>query len=407
MAIENAKNSNFKATALKLELEAVSGRGGRCPGCIGRESSDCDTCDAYGSYTPRHAMSDSDAREFIRQRLTDEEYSQLSYLNVVNDPSVDIEVLATIMLGNWENVYIAQRLIEIFNELCEHIGGQNVDNAGMHLSFLNNSEGLYPTMPHNTGEYIHDWSYFDNFKESIERIMPALYLLGTDGERTRSFHFRKPQVSKRGKFSAIYYNNGALEFRVFDTCYQRPEAILDFVTVMSNSLRYWGKRKITGVDMRGMRFGKEKTIEDLNELFFTQTQLDALNKGVALLKPRYLTIAEIKQQRGFKVDKKWVKGKLAEIRAEAEKGYEEYVNRKQWIDKTDMNLRYNHYVREITESGAYELDDPEVIRKANAYLKQMKKDMNITEVMPKNKYMMQNAKNLMKLRGDLVIGEGR
>lgn len=407
-AIERAKASNFGATHLKLELEAVTGISGhRCPSCLNRNTSDCETCADNGLTT----MSFPDAKEFMRAGFTDDELRQFTYLSATQDASVDLEVLATIKLEPWDNVYLAVKLIERFNKLCnEELNGQNVENAGMHLSFLQNEAGYYPSENVNTGEYTYDTSYLNNFKESIERIIPALYLLGTDGSETRTFAFRKPQVSSRAKSSAVYYHSGALEFRVFDTCYDNPETVIDYVVVMCNSLRYWGsKHKITNIDMRKCRFGKERTRQELNDMFYTQKQLDALNKGLALLKPRYLTVAEIKKKRNFKVDKRWVKGKLEKIRKDAEKGYREYVNRSEWIQKVDQNIAYNDFVRYITGNGEYDLDKLEDVRKVNREVsKRMKcwkaEKAGSYRVIDRSEFMLNNAKNILNNTADCFVG---
>jgi hypothetical protein len=314
-AVNAAKASEFGVTAIKVELEATLGRRG-------------------------DFSSESYCKQWILERLVqyglaegeDGDYEvtrPLRYARFYNDGSVDSEFTFTLMLDNAENILLLPRVIEVFNELAEANGynfgdGSNMDvrGAGMHTAFINERDGTYPT-----SNYMDQ--HFNNFAKSMSLLMPALYFLGTASERSRGLSYRRPGVGIDTHRSAIDYRGGALEFRLFDTCYETPEAILDNVCVMSNAIQFWtAKFKSSGVEKitTSTRWGIDQG-QELKRFYITSQHLDLLNEGLKLLKPSYRTIAELKKARKFTLTKAQTKDPAKRIEKEATIEYEEYEER--------------------------------------------------------------------------------
>ena len=142
-----------------------------------------------------------------------------------------------------------------------------------------------------------------------------------------------------GKRSAINWNYGALEFRVFETCYDNPEQTLDNIVVMRNTIKYWDttyqRNYLSNVTKR-VQFGVEGS-RKLDRFFILNEHVDLLNKGLKMLKPSYLTVRELKKQRDFKVDKRSIKNRDKRIRKEATISYKEYEERFSWKLEIDTS----------------------------------------------------------------------
>jgi hypothetical protein len=287
----------------------------------------------------------------------------MDYARFYNDHSVDSELTFTIPL-TMEAIGNLPAVLKAFKELPEEWGGGNfnVSGAGMHMAFLFSKDHAYPTLDANyvgRGVRLHA-NRLKNFKRAMTQLLPALYFLGTTNEQTRSLSYRKPRVSvdlendRYGddwgdipKYSAISYRDGAMEFRIFDTCYDNPTHIFENIIIMGNCAPYLNMAyKSPNIDKisQKIQFGcdNDKTLE---RLYTTATHLDVMNAGISRIKPSYLTVTELKKQRNFTRTKTALKNMMTKNRKQAELEYAEYQERWRW----DVDLQreyYNYNLRE-------------------------------------------------------------
>jgi hypothetical protein len=402
-AVKRLNNSEYGATGIKVELEAHLSRTGDCYDCDGsgeiwHSACDGDGCDdCSNGYTDcascgnndTEYRSESNCFEFILNHLCQTLYNQsleerreergddlesissshsnyyltdyqlidgLAYAEFYNDGSVDSEFTFTVKTDNPENIHIIPKAIEAFKALAAEIGNPiAIERAGMHMAVLQGENAFYPVRSRwsESRVMVRQW---ENFRAGMTPLLPALYLLGTSCGITRSMEFRHPRVSYTDKYSAIYYNGGAMEFRVFDTCYDNPEATLDNIMVMEKAMRYWAETPKKSIDLpRDLRFGNENGRE-LTRLYCSERHIELLNKGLALLKPGYYSVREIKKQRGFNLTRASVKAKVSRAKREAEIAYREYEQRFEWGMKA-RELRFQSDFMEQQSNRRGELPD--------------------------------------------------
>jgi len=243
----------------------------------------------------------------------------MSFSKFYNDGSVDSEHTCTIKLNRPENVFYLEKVVQAFTDLGDCIGnGIDTQGAGLHMAFLFRKDASYP---HKEDDYrrLAMTSYgksrrlqltkLRNFRKAMIQMLPALYFLGTTNEITRSMSFRTPRISidyrkdalqfAHPKYAAISYRYGAMEFRIFDTCYDNPEAVFDYVAVMANASKYFVEPYVARVDpMKTIYFGNDSS-RTLERLYGTIEHLQLLEQGVEALKPSWYTFDELKSQRNF------------------------------------------------------------------------------------------------------------
>lgn len=271
----------------------------------------------------------------------------LKYAEFYTDGSVDSEFTFTLSLRKKEYALLLPKIVEIWNDLGREIGQDVVvTGAGLHMALINTPNCIYPSSTH-------DYVRYDNFQKSMTLLMPALYFLGSSNKDSRPLRYRLPAISDSNKYSAVAYRGGSLEFRVFDTCYDNPDNILDNLVVMSNCMKYWTERytrnfldKIT----TQTRFGVDGNNE-LKRFYVTSEHIDLLNRGLRLIKPEYYTIKQVKEQREFCVTKRQTKRLDKTIREEAEKAYKEYEYRFGWNMVLKRNSFINRYIEEHAHDG--------------------------------------------------------
>jgi hypothetical protein len=329
-----------------------------CGSCDGETHTTCSHCHGDGYITcPNPTNTDTnervynfrnetDCRQWILKELLPLGLSKLDedgityvpklplkFIKFYNDGSVDSECTFTLMLNDPKNIFLLPKFVDIWNKLAKTIDcGMETQGAGLHMALIRTANGIYPSSTLDTQVVA-----YKNFKRSVVPLLPALFFLGTNNDKSRAMRFRRPRITcdkmdYDSKYSAVVYRNGAIEFRVFDTCYDNPQAILDNVVVMSNAMRYWSKKlvpnKLEGA-VKNMRFGKENG-QELERLYMKVEYLDVLNHGLEKLKPSYYTIKEVKEQRKFRINKRYLVSKQGEVRKEAEVSYREYENRLAW-----------------------------------------------------------------------------
>lgn len=346
------------------ECEHCSGSGSvdYCPDCE-EGSNTCDECDGTYRWRPDGYSEDNEdtsdtpnwnkesvCHSFIMKKLkelnlaefregdwrnTHAGYSTqwhpvapLKYAEFYRDGSVDSEFTFTLSIEDPRSVLLLPKVIDIWKQLGDAIGqGINVARAGMHTAILQTPDCTYPVI-HSPAQQ----RMFDNFQKSMNLFLPALFFLGSGNDRSRELGFRKPQVSSREKYSAVYYRGQALEYRLFNTCYDNPDTILDNLVVIANTLKYWGPEyRPSGLSKiaNGIKFGNEND-DSLERFYCTAQHIDLLNAGLKKLKPAYYTIKEVKKQRAFRRTKRTVKHIFTERAKQATQEYTDYENRLEW-----------------------------------------------------------------------------
>lgn len=336
-AIKSLKKGEHQTTAIKFEFEADIERevnlGEFWRGIAERLEEKLGL--AYVSAEERFS---NHKHDYITNYLTQ---GPLIYAEVYKDGSVDTEMTGTLLLDKPENILLLPKIQQIFRDVCEEYGSSfNTRNAGIHLALLNNKEGLYPAKKAQP----YDATRFKNFRKSMIRLLPALYFLGSHDNISRELRFRIPQIERcetptngmyvhnSPKYSAIAFRHGSVEFRLFETCYDNPEVLLDYVVVMSNAMKFW-TRGCTRNNLprlkKPINFGIGDG-EELNRMYLIPQHIDLLNSGLNILKPAYYSIRQLKKQRNFTVTRKTLNKKLKEIKITAINNYKEYEKRYSW-----------------------------------------------------------------------------
>lgn len=419
-AVRVAQKRQFGLTAVKVEFEAKFNRSRvqlgcdhcyrgsmRCEACGGdgriydslrSTNIRCNTCQETGRVDCTHCdtskrpnwndldnVHDHILQKLVRHGLAEklprgEYYSgtkkyrpihPLAFSYVYNDSTVDTEQTLTLALDKPENVLLLPKLVKAFYSLKDAIGqGIDVSTAGMHMALMNDPEWKYPS--HELRQMVH----YRNFRKSIILLMPALYFLGSSNEKSRSLEYRRPSVGCEdmnhddGHTSAINYVSGALEFRVFETCYDNPEAILDNMMVMLNCLRFWTKkytRNYLAKIANDVPFGIEEG-EDLKRLYVTREHIDLLNRGLRMTKPPYYTVSEVKKQRGFTYTKIDANNFAKEVQKEIEKEYQAYEKRFHWQLVTTRNSYINTFIEsKLNGTDIPDPGDKKLIEEAEKY----------------------------------------
>ena len=246
----------------------------------------------------------------------------LMYFEFYYDGSVDSEATYTMAT---EGLKYSVAITEMFNDLADEIGnGLQIENAGFHIALLTSSD--YPSRVRLPEDKI------GNFRTEVTKLLPALFIACTSGDFTRELRFRAPQISTdnidygENKYSAIYtHGDTCLEYRLFETCYQRPEAIYEYFGVILKTLAYYNNpsKKVTPV---GIAY---QVYNDEGLLGFTKTpsQCEVLRKTLNLVRPNGYTLKQITDTRGVDLSPLAVMGRHASTIREKEQAYRDIVQR--------------------------------------------------------------------------------
>lgn len=324
-AIADIKNSGYKGTAIKIELEAQLSRNSTgsneyCDSCDGNGAYDCGNCDGNGcsqcnegtvdcsdcdgsgmyDQSSHGSQSEEACHQFILNNVSKTARNKLVFSRFYYDGSVDSELTFTLMI---EDVKYAIEFVEAFKKLGDYVGnGLDTSGAGMHIAILNSKNGYYSHRGGRRHDGRIDFAKFANFAKSMNHLMPALFFLGSCDSQSRDLHFRMP-ACRTDKYNAVHGTpSGALEFRVFETCYQRPEALFDFVCVIAKCLKFYASKQV-----KFAWFGKvgnvsfKDTNRHLDRFYQCPEAIKALDLGLQVLKPDHKTITELKKERNFKL----------------------------------------------------------------------------------------------------------
>jgi hypothetical protein len=264
-----------------------------CDECSGDGSVECDACYGNGMRDGDSEYGDeSTCEDFIRDHISQEARDALVYGNFYNDGSVDSEYTFTIPI---EKSHLLPEFIEAFRTLGDEIGnGIDVDGAGMHVTVIpTEAGGRYPVRGFSMPD-----ENLDNFANEVSKLLPALFFLASTDHRSRSLTYRQPRISDDDKYSAIYTHEGTcFEYRLFETCYDKPEAIFDYIAVIANTLKYYADPSLRAKTL-GKRFGFSDG-HNLSRLYDTPEQLRILTAQISSLKPENKTIKRLMSERGI------------------------------------------------------------------------------------------------------------
>jgi hypothetical protein len=379
--VELGKASQYGITGVKIELEGVLRRqsGRRRPACTNEDCSNgdvynddideyerCPTCHGMPDLDSEQWSNDSFCGQWLLRYLSQYDLAEkvehqwkvkhpLVYLKFYTDPSVDSEVTATLSLKESENIFLLPKLLEAWNALGEAVGnGISTENAGMHMALLNHPDCYYSRGRDLSNR---DAGRYNNFRKSMNLLMPALFFLGTGGDTTREMHFRMPRVSV-DKYSAIHVSGDSLEFRVFDPCYDDPDQLLDNFVVMRNCTRFWRTNYMSPrLDKiaSSIKFGNDKG-DKLTRFYTSYNHIDILNAGLRKLKPAYRSIQELKTQRKFTVSRHEIRKGFKDAAHKAKIAYQEYEDRFNW----SLMVKRSQYKAQLLEQRQYNLTPVEL-----------------------------------------------
>lgn len=307
-----AEDTTHSPNGRTLYLTAV------CDDCEGDGLITCSTCDGDGrSETDFDWSNEENCENYILSYVSLAARAALVYSRFYDDGSVDSEFTFTVAM---DDLHLAVEYLDAFNALArENGGGMDTDGAGMHLSVL--TSGTYPTSQQLDPDKI------ENFKTEVQKLLPALYFVASPDHASRSLEYRSPKIDedKHNGYPAICtHGDTALEYRIFETCYQRPEALLENYEVIANTLKYYSSRHLnlttTTVGGQNLRYTR-----GLARFYDSPERLEALNQGLPFVKPKDKTIHQLKRERNFKLDqRKFIKeGKIK--RHEAQTKYQQLV----------------------------------------------------------------------------------
>lgn len=212
--------------------------GDTCLSCMGSGNQTCSDCDGDGEISHNSESGDySDegvCQQFILDSLSTEAKKAIVYGEFYNDGSVDSEYTFTIKTS--DAIYLPE-FIESFTKLAKAVdNGMDIDGAGMHIAVIPaESNGIYPVR--TTIQF--DNEKIGNFTNEVTKLLPALFLAATSGNFTRGLNYRIPKICD-DKYSAIHViRNNTLEYRLFETCYQRPDTIFDYLETIARTLEYF------------------------------------------------------------------------------------------------------------------------------------------------------------------------
>lgn len=384
--VEQVKHSAFKATAIKVEFEGNIGRKDNCGASCQRRSVYRAEIHPGCKYFPDAKVANDFLLEYLSQfglaeradggfTLNGRQESwywkpvaPLVFTRLYSDSETEWTI--TLSLDQPENILLLPKFVDAFNALAKANKTKkiNVEGSGMHMAFLQGTNGYYPT---NDDQEPMNRKRFSNFQKSMTPLLPALYFLGTNRMYrqkaiTRSLDPRQPMISSEEKYSAIAYRSGALEFRVFDTCYDNRDQILDNAATMARSVsKYWRKQyRDPGMAKflkKPVYFGGKMVssrINNLEDCFQVREQLDLLNAGLARIKPPYYTISEIKKVRRFKKNGHNCKGLDV---SKYTTRYEEYIRETKWSINHDIAREFYYAVDRMNASEFN--DDPKELAK--------------------------------------------
>ena len=292
-----------------------------CESCCGDGDYECSNCDGEGVVEGGDFSSESYCEDFMKEHVSPEVLSRLTYGRFYEDGSVDSEFTFTVPIEHARDVI---DWTKAFVELSEQCDGLDVGGAGLHIAVLpKESNGSYPvarnTMPSHK---------VNNFTSEMTKLLPALFFLASSNTQSRGLSYRTPQIHSE-KYSAIsHHDRSCFEFRVFETCYGKPETFFDYLQTIANCLEFYANPNLK-VKAIGKSFGFNEENRLVSRFYSTPEQLKILNSTIKYLKPKDKTIKQLKKERGMDYTVTEVKKKNRDKIANLKSEYYEYKRR--WL----------------------------------------------------------------------------
>lgn len=298
-----------------------------CINCYGSGYETCDYCNGNWDSIEisGSGWSEDACGEFILDWLADhapKTRNALVYSEFYNDTSVDSEFTFTLPI---EHAHGALDVMRAWQALADQIGeGCDTENAGMHLTIM-------PSGNYNRLEAL-PVRKIANFKREVTKLLPALFFAASCSDRSRGLRYRMPKIDAEDKYSAIYtHNDTCLEYRLFETCYERPEALLDYIEVIAKTLRYFSNERVEA-KFSDFAFSDGSGVK---RFFDSPEALRVLDETLPLIKPIGKSVKRLKVERRFDL-------KRGEVRAQWYKTAEQYKQ------------PYGDYLRQCAEMRASE-----------------------------------------------------
>lgn len=264
-----------------------------CSSCLGRAGLPCTDPVCHGGYVGVDFRSDRQTAEWLRERIPAFIRERLIFMQFYADGSCGSEVTFTI---STEELHLIVPIIKAFYSIKDHTKYCDIRGSGIHIAVMVNDH--YPSSTRLPAAKI------NNFKRQVVKLLPAIFFLGASGSKTRSLEFRHPAIgSEEGrrpgrKYSAIYTRDDTiLEYRIFETCYKRPEMIYDYLAMIANTLDYYKHPR-----KRVKDFNHEfifRTGNDLSRFYMDPRSLEILDEQVLMIKPSWKSLKQLKMERGF------------------------------------------------------------------------------------------------------------
>lgn len=295
---EQCSGNGYVETEVEDENGTVIEEEEYCDACEGDGTVYCEACDGSGeiSVNDSEDFSDvDDCKRFIEESISKEAKDSIIFGKFYNDGSVDSEYTFTISVDNIE--YLPE-FIDSFNKLAEAVGNPlDVDGAGMHIAVLpTESQGAYAGSGRGCSAYkTFGDKNIANFYREVGKLLPALFVAATSGNFTRELGYRYPKIDS-DKYSAIHViANSCIEYRLFETCYQRPLAVFEYLGTIAKTLEYLKdpSKKVESI-------GKEYSFYDnegMDGLIKTPEQVQIIKKHLRKVVPDGMTINKFLEHR--------------------------------------------------------------------------------------------------------------
>lgn len=314
----------FEAELYRSDLNAIEIGGGKCNACNGEgylaiedKSHICSVCMGSGKAMGRFDPDDDrDLRNYFENHLLPKKLKdKLTFSQMYHDGSVDTEYTFTMKI---EDAHHLVDMVHHWNEMVEEIGAEcEVYGAGMHISVMNGDSYLDNSTLNRTK--------LRNFASEVQKLLPAMFILASAEEQSRPFGFRYPRISNDEKYSAIFtHESRCIEYRLFETCYDRPEAMIEFVGMIAKTLEYYNDTE-KKVPVLGQTYEFYSGNTSVKRFTDSLEQVQIIKKQISLIKPEGFTIKELLDARKIQLSVMDRRLNLNKERKMIEKRYERWL----------------------------------------------------------------------------------
>lgn len=320
-----------------------------CDECNGEGRVECNYCNGSGRASNEEHYDEDYCHNFLLENVSEEARKHLTYGKFYYDGSVDSEFTFTIPIEHSADL---PQWIEAFNKLGNDEIGNGVDTggAGLHVSVIPEySKGDYPIHSNN---YQFPSRNIENFKTEVQKLLPALFFLASANKVSRSFEYRAPRISDSDKYSAIFtHSDTTLEYRLFETCYNEPEKIFEYIEVIANTLEFYTD-PTKKVEMLGKQFDFGGRGTGVNRFYNTPEKINILRYQLKYLRPEGVKLAQLFKERGVHTITELRKTHSKQT-SELRKKYKDIVERNKTLKETPLSDYQEERKRELINNYDY------------------------------------------------------